>query len=111
MSEGVQKPKIFFRSGGYECVESSSNAEGGSYGGALLDEDESPVDLNEVVLRAQAQEGAAAIVPGTWTTDGRRYLRVATPTSWFDLLEVQLEGKKRMSVEEFLRGVKLDFAG
>ncbi|WP_223649043.1 methionyl-tRNA formyltransferase [Hymenobacter psoromatis] len=44
---------------------------------------------------------------GTWATDGRQHLRVATPSGWLDLLEVQIEGKKRMSVEEFLRGNKL----
>ena len=52
--------------------------------------------------------------PGQWATDGRRYLRVGTATGWLDLLDVQLEGKKRMSVEEFLRGagqgLQLDFS-
>jgi len=60
------------------------------------------------VLRAQtAPEMPPSTAPGTWVTDGRHYLRVATPSGWLDLLDVQLEGKKRMSVAEFLRGVKL----
>jgi methionyl-tRNA formyltransferase len=60
------------------------------------------------VLRAQAEaELPAGTAPGTWATDGRHYLRVATGSGWLDLLEVQLEGKKRMGVAEFLRGVKL----
>ena len=60
------------------------------------------------VLRAQVQAlDLAESAPGTWASDGRHYLRVATPTGWLDLLEVQLEGKKRMSTTEFLRGVKL----
>jgi methionyl-tRNA formyltransferase len=60
------------------------------------------------VLRAQAApEMPANTAPGTWATDGRHYLRVATPGGWLDLLDVQLEGKKRMGVAEFLRGVKL----
>jgi methionyl-tRNA formyltransferase len=63
------------------------------------------------VLRAQPlMADRLPDTPGTWVSDGRRYLRVSTPTGWLDLQEVQLEGKKRMSVEEFLRGVKLDFA-
>ncbi|MGI4835348.1 MAG: methionyl-tRNA formyltransferase [Janthinobacterium lividum] len=67
------------------------------------------------VLRAQALGLDPASTndlpaPGTWATDGRRYLRVATPSDWLDLQEVQLEGKKRMSAEELLRGNKLDFA-
>lgn len=59
------------------------------------------------VYRAAALPGRAA-PPGTWATDGRHYLRVATSTGWLALLEVQLEGKKRLSIEEFLRGTKLE---
>jgi methionyl-tRNA formyltransferase len=46
--------------------------------------------------------------PGDWATDGRKSLGVTTGRGWLNLLEVQLEGKKRMSVAEFLRGTKLD---
>ncbi len=60
------------------------------------------------VYRAAALPGPADPA-GTWTTDGRLGLRVATATGWLSLLEVQLEGKKRMTVEEFLRGNKLSF--
>lgn len=60
------------------------------------------------VLRAQALPAETeAPAPGTWATDGRHYLRVATASGWLGLLDVQLEGKKRMGVAEFLRGVKL----
>ena len=48
-------------------------------------------------------------MPGTWASDGRRYLRVAAANGWLDLLDVQLEGKKRMSVDELLRGFKPNF--
>ncbi|MCB2408968.1 methionyl-tRNA formyltransferase [Hymenobacter lucidus] len=55
------------------------------------------------IFRAKALlEEAAA--PGTWTTDGRTYLRLHTGQGQLDLLDVQLEGKKRMPVVEFLRG-------
>ena len=59
------------------------------------------------LYRAQAlpwASGETAAAPGTWASDGRRYLRVATPSGWLDLLDVQLEGKKRMRVDDFLRG-------
>ena len=55
-------------------------------------------------LPAEAAEPATA--PGTWASDGRRYLRVAAADGWLDLLDVQLEGKKRMSVKELLQGFK-----
>jgi methionyl-tRNA formyltransferase len=52
-----------------------------------------------------------AVTPGAATTDGRAYYRIQTGSEGegglLDLLEVQLEGKKRMSIEEFLRGTKL----
>ena len=60
------------------------------------------------VFRAQAAaESTGAAAPGEWRSDGHRYLRVATTDGWLDLLEVQLEGKKRMHIADFLRGVKL----
>ena len=59
------------------------------------------------VLRAAPVLADRLPAPGTWASDGRRYLRVATPTGWLDLLEVQLEGKKRLRTDEFLRGVQL----
>jgi methionyl-tRNA formyltransferase len=61
------------------------------------------------VFRAEALPSETAAEPGTWATDGRQHLRIATATGWLGLLEVQLEGKKRMSVAEFLRGTKLEF--
>ena len=65
------------------------------------------------VFRAQAlpvaAEGEASGAPGTWATDGRQYLRVRTASGWLDLLEIQPEGKKRMTTAEFLRGAKLAF--
>ncbi len=62
------------------------------------------------VFRAAALPGPTP-PPGTWATASRQHLRVATAAGWLDLLEVQLEGKKRMVVEEFLRGNKLDLGG
>ena len=64
------------------------------------------------VFRAAAlapDDGSAAplAAPGTWASDGRHYLRVATADAWLELLEVQLEGKKRLPVKELLLGFKL----
>jgi len=41
---------------------------------------------------------------GTFYTDGKKYLRVNTKDGTLNLLDIQLEGKKRMKAEEFLRG-------
>ena len=45
--------------------------------------------------------------PGTWASDGHQYLRVAAADAWLELLEVQLEGKRRLPVKELLLGFKL----
>lgn len=42
-------------------------------------------------------------------TDNKTYLRFKTADGWLAIEELQLEGKKRMSIEEFLRGAKLTF--
>lgn len=41
---------------------------------------------------------------GEWSTDGRSYLRFRCVDGWYNALDVQLEGKKRMGVKEFLMG-------
>ena len=43
---------------------------------------------------------------GDYETDGKTYLKYACANGYIHLLEVQLEGKKRMSIEEFLRGYR-----
>ena len=43
-------------------------------------------------------------------TDGKATLEVALRDGWLSLQEVQLAGKKRMPIEEFLRGAKLQNA-
>ena len=60
----------------------------------------------EIAASANAEQASAA--PGTWLSDGRTYLRVATAEGLFDLLEVQLEGKKRLGIAEFLRGTRIN---
>jgi methionyl-tRNA formyltransferase len=57
-----------------------------------------------LALDDEAASGPAQVVPGTWLTDGRTYLRVQTSAGLLDLLDVQLEGKKRLPIREFLRG-------
>jgi len=40
-------------------------------------------------------------------TDNKHYLLFKTSDGWFSVEELQLEGKKRMGIEEFLRGTKI----
>lgn len=42
--------------------------------------------------------------PGTFETDKKTYLRFACNDGYISVLSVQLEGKKRMDIKDFLRG-------
>jgi methionyl-tRNA formyltransferase len=44
--------------------------------------------------------------PGTMHTDGKTYLRFTCTDGYIYVLNMQLEGKKRMAVEDFLRGYR-----
>lgn len=46
-------------------------------------------------------------VPGTFRTDNKTYLHYFTAQGRLNITDLQLEGKKRMSVAELLRGYKL----
>lgn len=46
-------------------------------------------------------------VPGTFETDNKTFLNFACQDGFISVKELQLEGKKRMKIDEFLRGVKL----
>ncbi|MCC6181069.1 MAG: methionyl-tRNA formyltransferase [Bacteroidia bacterium] len=45
---------------------------------------------------------------GTVSSDGKSYLRVACNNGYIFIKELQLAGKKRISIEEFLRGFKVE---
>lgn len=47
------------------------------------------------------------VAPGEFLTDGKTYLKFAAQDGFLKLTDLQYEGKKRMSVEEFLRGMRL----
>jgi len=44
------------------------------------------------------------IAPGHWQTDKKNYLQFACSNGSIHVLELQLEGKKKMKIDEFLRG-------
>lgn len=59
------------------------------------------------IFKAELQDTHPAIQPGGFLTDGKTHLKFAAKDGFISVTDVQLEGKKRMSIEEFLRGVKL----
>ncbi len=57
------------------------------------------------VAGATPNSGVAP-TPGAYDTDGKTWLRFATPDGFIRVTELQLEGKKKMSVGDFLRGYR-----
>lgn len=45
--------------------------------------------------------------PGEWETDGKTHLKFQSGNGSLNVLELQLEGKKRMKIDELLRGLKI----
>lgn len=60
------------------------------------------------ILRVQtAISNGLPTAPGTWKTDNKTYLYVKTADGWISIIELQTEGKRRMNIQEFLRGNKV----
>lgn len=51
-------------------------------------------------------EGQPLPAAGTYETDGKSYLRFAATDGWLYATDVQLDGKKRMAIADFLRGYR-----
>ena len=51
-----------------------------------------------------AEAPPASFLPGQICIEGQRLLVGCTQNTWLELIEVQLEGKKRLAAAEFLRG-------
>lgn len=58
------------------------------------------------IYKAEKLLTATSISPGESETDGKTYLRFAAADGYIIITELQLEGKKRMAVADFLRGYK-----
>jgi methionyl-tRNA formyltransferase len=59
------------------------------------------------IFKADLQAIQPGIQPGGFLSDNKTHLKFAAKDGFINVTDVQLEGKKRMGIEEFLRGVKL----
>ncbi len=59
------------------------------------------------IYRATYEEHIPEILPGGFLSDSKHFLKFACADGWIKIIDLQLEGKKRMGIEEFLRGVKI----
>ena len=56
------------------------------------------------IFRSQKEAKSSLSLPGTYETDKKTFLRFVCTDGYISAKEVQLEGKKKMGIEEFLRG-------
>ncbi|KIA91696.1 methionyl-tRNA formyltransferase [Pedobacter kyungheensis] len=59
------------------------------------------------IFKAEIEDKEPGIVAGGFLTDGKTYLKFAARDGFIKLLDIQYEGKKRMLIEDFLRGMRL----
>jgi methionyl-tRNA formyltransferase len=59
------------------------------------------------IYRSRKEHADHKPVPGTLSTDNITYLKFACADGYIVVTELQLEGKKRMMTEDFLRGYKV----
>jgi methionyl-tRNA formyltransferase len=62
------------------------------------------------ILRTEKAEKPSAespAAPGTFVSDGKNYLKVSTSDGYLNILELQMEGKRRMNVRDFLNGYRV----
>lgn len=60
------------------------------------------------VLRTRSCKGVSGQLPGSiYRLEGNGGLGIATTDGWVEVLELQMEGRKRMSAEDFLKGYRL----
>ena len=58
------------------------------------------------IYRTEKEYKQPGIKPGEFETDKKTYLKFAASDGYLHIKELQLEGKKKMKVEDFLRGYK-----
>ncbi|MFM6975806.1 MAG: methionyl-tRNA formyltransferase [Sphingobacteriaceae bacterium] len=59
------------------------------------------------VFKAEMLSEKPQITPGAYLTDHKTFLKFASADGFISVKEIQMEGKKKMGIEEFLRGVRL----
>jgi methionyl-tRNA formyltransferase len=60
------------------------------------------------IYEANKEQNSSKKTAGTFHTDGKSFLKFNTTDGCINLISLQIQGKKRMSVEEFLRGYRFD---
>ncbi len=68
----------------------------------LIAPSKEPVSLK--IFRTIPENSAHSLPPGTILSDKKRWMKIACANGYLQIIDLQLAGKKRMGIEEFLRG-------
>jgi methionyl-tRNA formyltransferase len=60
------------------------------------------------IYSSRKQEKSPTLNAGDFDTDKKTFLRFAGMDGYIDVLDLQLEGKRKMGIEEFLRGYRFE---
>ncbi len=60
------------------------------------------------VFKTKKEIASHTLKPGEVSTDGKSFIKFSCQDGFIHILDLQLEGKKRMNVEDFLRGYRFD---
>jgi methionyl-tRNA formyltransferase len=58
------------------------------------------------IYTAKKEIATPTVTPGAFLTDNKTYLKFAAANGYIHVTGLQLEGKKKMLVDEFLRGYR-----
>lgn len=70
----------------------------------LCQDNSAPVMLK--IYETEKQFCEHSLSPGSIVTDGKTYFKIASTDGYVNILSLQLAGKKRMNVQDFLRGYR-----
>ena len=59
------------------------------------------------IYESQPDQSRQGQEPGTIVTDNKTFMKIACGKGYLNLLSVQAEGRKRMNISDFLRGVRI----
>jgi methionyl-tRNA formyltransferase len=65
------------------------------------------ISVSFKIYESQPEPDRHSLIPGEIVSDGKHYVKIACKSGFINIAAIQLEGKKRMSTVEFLRGFKI----
>jgi len=60
--------------------------------------------LTAKIFAVARENSSMPAAPGSLQSDGKKYLKIACTDGWLSVTDIQLSGKKRMKIDELLRG-------